>query len=76
MFESAGRKNGNNGSWQLWQQNNHPIELWDTYMIENKLHYLHKNPVASNIVFRAEDYVYSSAIDYTGEKGLLRVELL
>jgi hypothetical protein len=45
-------------------------------MIENKLHYLHKNPVASNIVFRAEDYVYSSAIDYAGEKGLLHVELL
>ena len=76
MFESAGRKNGNNGSWQLWQQNNHPIELWDTYMIENKLHYLHKNPVASNIVFRAEDYVYSSALDYAGEKGLIHVELL
>ena len=76
MFEKAGRANGNNNDWQLWQQNNHPIELWDNYMIDQKLHYLHENPVKSNFVRRAEDYFYSSAIDYTGEKGLIDVELI
>jgi len=25
------------------------------------------------LVFKAEDYVYSSAVDYTGENGLLDV---
>jgi putative transposase len=76
MFENAGKKNGNNTDWQLWQQDNHPIELWDNYMIDNKLNYLHNNPVAAGIVYRAEDYVYSSAIDYAGGKGLLDVVLL
>lgn len=29
------------------------------------------NPVAEGIVFRPEDYKYSSASDYAGEKGIL-----
>ena len=33
--------------------------------------YIHQNPVEEGFVFRAEDYMYSSAIDYAGEKGLL-----
>jgi len=36
-------------------------------------HYIHLNPVEEGLVFRAEDCVYSSAIDYSEEKGLLDV---
>ena len=32
---------------------------------------IHNNPVEEGIVFRPEDYKYSSAPDYAGEKGLL-----
>ena len=32
--------------------------------------YKFHNPVEEGLVFHAEDYSYSSAIDYTGEKGL------
>ena len=76
MFERAGKINGNNKSWQLWQQHNKPIELWDNYMIENKLNYLHNNPVEAEVVSKPEDYVWSSAIDYSGTKGLIDVEIL
>ena len=38
---------------------------------ETLVNYIHKNPVEEGIVFNAEDYVYSSAIDYAGEKGIL-----
>ena len=31
------------------------------------------NPVDEGLVFRPVDYVYSSARDYSGEKGLLDV---
>jgi len=34
---------------------------------------IHQNPVEEGIVFRPEDYVYSSASDYAGENGLLDV---
>lgn len=76
MMERAGKKNGNNKDFQLWQQDNHPIELWDNYMMEQKLEYLHQNPVVSGFVAKAEDYVYSSAIDYSGQKGLLDIKFL
>ena len=52
---------------------NHPIELWSNSVIDQKIEYLHQNPVVEGLVFKAEDYVYSSAIDYAGETGLLEV---
>ena len=42
-------------------------------MIDQKIDYIHKNPVEEGLVFKPEDYVYSSAVDYAGEKGLLDV---
>ncbi|WP_375604927.1 hypothetical protein [Flavobacterium davisii] len=40
-------------------------------MIKQKIDYIHNNPVAEGIVFRPEDYKNSSAVDYSGERGLL-----
>ena len=76
MMQRAGKKNINNNGFQFWQQDNHPIELWDNYMKEQKLNYLHQNPVMSGFVSKAEDYLYSSAIDYCGEKGLLDIKIM
>jgi len=76
MMEDAGKKNSNNNDFQFWQQDNHPIELWDNYMIEQKLEYIHMNPVVAGFVSSPEDYVYSSARDYAGEKGLLGIILI
>ncbi len=45
-------------------------------MLEQRLFYLHNNPVEQGIVFRAEDYVYSSAIDYCDGKGLLDIAMI
>ena len=55
---------------------NHPIELWSNSVISQKLDYLHNNPVEEGLVFRAEQYVYSSAVDYAGGKGLLDIMLI
>ena len=38
-----------------------------------KLNYIHQNPVEEGLVFRAEDYRFSSASTYAGEKGLLDI---
>ena len=58
---------------QFWRSDNRPIELWSNAVIDQKLNYVHQNPVEAGLVFRAEDYVYSSARDYAGERGLLKV---
>lgn len=76
MFQRAGKHNGNNKDWQFWQQNNQPIELHNAEIMMQKLEYLHNNPVEAGWISDAEDYVWSSARDYSGEKGLVDVVLL
>jgi len=76
QFEEAGAKSSNVKQYQLWRHDNKPIELWSNNVIDEKLNYIHNNPVEEGIVFKAEQYVYSSAIDYAGEKGLLDIVLI
>ena len=76
MLECAGRENGNNRCWQLWQQHNQPIELSDNRMLDQRLDYLHRNPVEAGFVREPEDWQYSSALDYAGGKGLLDVMII
>ncbi|MBI2258939.1 MAG: hypothetical protein HYU67_08580 [Flavobacteriia bacterium] len=71
QFELAGSKSSNVKKYQFWRHDNKPIELWSNKVIFEKINYIHRNPVEAGLVFKAEDYVYSSAIDYSGEKGRL-----
>jgi putative transposase len=66
LFRKAGRNNKNNTTYQFWQQNNHPIELATNEMIDQRLDYIHNNPVTAGIVLSPEHYLYSSAINYAG----------
>jgi predicted dithiol-disulfide oxidoreductase (DUF899 family) len=76
MMANTGKENGNNRDFQLWQQNNHPIELVSNYMIDQKLEYIHENPVKAGFVQKAEHYIYSSAQNYADEGGLLEMDKL
>ncbi len=64
MFKRAGKKNSNVEFMQFWQQNNKPIELWSLAVFEQKLNYIHNNPVESGFVINSEDWKYSSARNY------------
>ncbi|WP_335966818.1 transposase [Galbibacter sp. PAP.153] len=70
-FKKAAHGSSNVKHYQFWRHDNKPIELWSNKVINEKIVYVHNNPVEAGLVFKAEDYVYSSAIDYAGEKGLL-----
>ena len=76
IMNSAGVKNSNNVAFQLWQQDNHPIELITPAMAWQKLNYIHNNPVKAGFVSRPEEFLYSSAGDYFGNRGLVEVSLL
>ena len=76
VFGKAGSNNSKNTKFQLWRNDNHPIELYRSETIDQKLNYIHQNPVEEGIVENAEDYLYSSAKNYAGQIGLLEVELL
>lgn len=63
-------------SYKVWKDDNHPVLLDTNKMFEERLQYIHDNPVEAEVVDEPEYYWYSSARDYTGQKGLLDVNLL
>ena len=63
--------------YKVWQDGTHPEILTSSKFIEQKLDYLHNNPVADEIVDEPEEYRYSSARDYySKKKGYLEVEII
>lgn len=76
LFEEAGLNNARNNVVQFWRQDNHPIELTSNSWIDQKLAYTHRNPVTAGFVDRAEDFRYSSARDYCGYEGLVKIDFL
>jgi putative transposase len=75
-FLYAGKVDSKNTMIKIWQDGYHPIELDTNFLLEQKLDYIHNNPVKQEIVLLPEHYLHSSARDYCGEKGLVNIELL
>jgi REP element-mobilizing transposase RayT len=71
FFKKEAEKSSNVKQYQFWRHDNKPIELWSNKVIQQKIDYVHNNPVEEGLVYKSEDYVYSSAIDYSGQKGLV-----
>lgn len=44
-------------------------------MTFQKIDYIHNNPVTAGIVYEPEHYLLSSATDYSGNKGILDIEI-
>ena len=65
-----------NDEFQVWQQDNYPIELESPSWISQKLQYIHNNPVRAGITVLPKEYIYSSAKRYAGMEGLVSIELL
>jgi putative transposase len=70
MFEYYGKGNKQNKKYQFWQNGNHPIELYSLPIIEQKIKYIHNNPVKQGFVAKPEDYLYSSANEFSDIKVL------
>ena len=74
MMHQAGINNGNNKDFQFWQHHNHPIELSTNNLLDQKLNYIHNNPVEAGFVESPEMWQYSSAKDYYGNgKGVIDI---
>jgi REP element-mobilizing transposase RayT len=75
-FAEAGHANSNNLRFQVWQQRNHPEVLFSPKFIRQKIHYIHLNPVRAGLVVRPETYLYSSASNYAGLRGVMTVSII
>jgi len=63
-------------TYKVWQDGNHPVLLTKRKFTRQRLEYIHNNPVAEEIVTEPSHYLYSSARNYDGGKGLLEIELM
>ena len=75
-FEFASRNDRKIKNFKFWQEGNEAKELITTKFMMQKLDYLHNNPVKAELVDEPEYYWYSSARDYSGQKGLVDIEFL
>ena len=64
FFDKAGASNSNNKHYQFWQQHSHPIELNTNEKLDQRVNYIHNNPVEAGLVRYREEYLYSSAGNY------------
>ncbi len=75
-FEFAAQSTGRAENYKLWTDSNHAIYLDGTKLFQQKTDYIHDNPVQQLIVSDPQDYLFSSARDYCGKKGLVNVTVL
>jgi putative transposase len=75
IFRYAARKHSRNENYQVWTHENHAEEIFSNKFIEQKIEYIHSNPVRSGLVEKPEDYLYSSARCYVGLDSIFETEL-
>jgi putative transposase len=75
-FAYAGKYMQRIKEYKFWKDGSHAIELNDNRLMEQKLEYIHMNPVTAMIVEEPEHYWFSSARDYAGQRGLVACELI
>ncbi|MDR7211674.1 hypothetical protein [Flavobacterium piscis] len=57
-----------------WQYGNHAEEIYSIEFMWSKLHYIHLNPVRSELVAKASEYLYSSASNYVNNSGYYKLK--
>lgn len=76
LFKYFAKKGQRNREHKFWNHDNHPIVLWSPRVINQKLAYIHLNPVRAKIVKEPQHYIYSSASNYVDGTGVLNVEII
>ena len=60
--------------YQIWQEGSHPELISSDEMLNQKIDYIHYNPVKRGLVSEAVDWIYSSAKYYLhGTEGVIKV---
>jgi REP element-mobilizing transposase RayT len=75
-FWLAGKDNNKIKDYKFWQDGNHAIEVYSENVTWQKINYIHQNPVVEKIVYREEDYLFSSARSYYNLPSVLDVECI
>ncbi len=61
LFKEGAKGTAQNQRYMFWQKTDRPIEILGSEMFEQKLEYIHNNPVEEGLVTLPEHYAHSSA---------------
>jgi len=76
-FATAARiaKKGNQS--KIWQSGSHPETIESGRFFDQKLNYIHENPVRKGFVRNPEDWLYSSARNYfLNDHSIIKIDML
>jgi hypothetical protein len=60
--------------YQVWQEGFHPQQIKSLKILNQKIEYIHYNPVKSGLVADPEHWIYNSPCDYVfNRKGLVEI---
>lgn len=76
QFENFGKSLKKIEKFHLWQNCSSPlhIDCGQPQLLLDRIGHIHENPVRERIVELPENYLFSSARDYMGMKGLVKVK--
>lgn len=61
IFRFHGKSTKQNEIYAFWQKTSHPIDLWSSSVIDQKVDYIHNNPVRAGFVTEPHEWLLSSA---------------
>ena len=75
-FKYHAKLNKRVDKYQFWGHENHAVELTSNQMIDSRIEYIHQNLVRAELVDYEYEYVYSSALNFAGNPGLIEIDEL
>ncbi len=72
VFEYHGKYKPDQSN-QIWTHESHAEQIFSQKFIEQKVDYIHNNPVRAGIVVKPEDYQYSSACNYADLESVIDI---
>jgi len=74
LMEKYKKQYKTESKYQFWQEGSHPqlIQSWE--MLKQKVDYIHFNPVKRGIVSEPEDWLYSSARNFSDRETVFEVD--
>ncbi|HOX81760.1 MAG TPA: hypothetical protein PLJ60_08305 [Chryseolinea sp.] len=57
VFSSTAMNSSKHQKYKFWENEYHPIELYSNNVMDQKLDYIHNNPVKEGIVDKPEEYL-------------------
>ena len=77
VFRMAANQDGRGNTYKVWQEGFHPMAIESEKFFQEKLEYIHQNPVRKGFVEEPEQWKYSSARNYLlGDHTIIDVECI